>query len=164
MEMLLKKVIWSQLGASIDTLENAILRCPASFWNTEKQFWYLAYHTLFFLDYYLTLDPKNFSPPAPFTLSEFEADQMPDRTYSKAELLEYLAYCRQKCRHLLSSLTSELAQSDWINESGSMKYHVLEILCYNMRHVQHHAAQLNQLLRQEIDDAPQWVFRAKDAL
>jgi len=37
---------------------------------------------------------------------------------------------------------------------------VEEILLYNMRHVQHHAAQLNQLLRQEIDQAPDWVFQA----
>lgn len=30
-----------------------------------------------------------------------------------------------------------------------------------MRHVQHHTAQLNLLLRQEINDAPKWVSVAK---
>jgi hypothetical protein len=38
-----------------------------------------------------------------------------------------------------------------------MYYPVVEILLYNMRHVQNHAAQLNLLLQQEIDDAPRWV-------
>ena len=38
-----------------------------------------------------------------------------------------------------------------------MNYSVLEILLYNMRHVQHHVAQLNLLLRQDINDAPTWV-------
>ena len=32
-----------------------------------------------------------------------------------------------------------------------------EVVIYNLRHVQHHVAQLNLLLRQRIDSAPQWV-------
>jgi hypothetical protein len=34
-------------------------------------------------------------------------------------------------------------------------------LLYNLRHVQHHAAQLNLILRQAVDSAPGWVGRAK---
>ena len=34
-----------------------------------------------------------------------------------------------------------------------------ELLLYNMRHVQHHAAQLNMLLRQTTDSAPDWVSK-----
>ena len=45
-----------------------------------------------------------------------------------------------------------------------MRYNVIEILLYNMRHVQHHAAQLNLLLRQAINDAPEWVYEAQDKL
>ena len=36
----------------------------------------------------------------------------------------------------------------------------VESLLYNMRHVQHHAAQLNLLLRQSTNSAPDWVARA----
>jgi uncharacterized damage-inducible protein DinB len=43
-----------------------------------------------------------------------------------------------------------------------MQFSTLEILLYNMRHVQHHAAQLNLLLRQEINKAPDWVSQAED--
>jgi hypothetical protein len=34
---------------------------------------------------------------------------------------------------------------------------VAELLLYNVRHVQHHAAQLNLILRQTTDSAPSWV-------
>ena len=37
-----------------------------------------------------------------------------------------------------------------------------ELPLYNMRHVQHHAAQLNLLLRQAADDAPLRVAAAKE--
>jgi hypothetical protein len=154
------KTLWSQFSASIDMLENAIMLCPAEHWNTGTRFWYNAYHCLFFLDYYLTMDPKTFSPPAPFTLSEFE-DTMPERVYEKQELINYLQYNREKGRQLISGLTEEKLFGRWINVSGSMNYTVFEILLYNMRHVQHHAAQLNLLLRQSINDAPDWVSQGR---
>ena len=160
MNQALKDTLWSQFGASIDMLENAIQMCPANVWDTDKLFWYNAYHCLFFLDYYLSLEPKGFMPPAPFTLSEF-GDDMPERTYTQNELLTYLSFCRNKCYQVISNLTEEVANSYWTNESQTMKYPVIEILLYNMRHVQHHAAQLNLILRQEIDDAPRWVREVK---
>ncbi len=160
MDNSINKTLWSQFGASIEMLENAIMLCPTEQWNTGTRFWYKAYHCLFFLDYYLTMDPKTFSPPAPFTLSEF-VDTMPERVYEKQELINYLQYNREKCYLLISRLTMEALQERWINVSGSMNYSVLEILLYNMRHVQHHAAQLNLLLRQSINDAPDWVSRVR---
>jgi len=160
MEKLTQESLWNQFGASLDMLENAIRYCPQEHWDTEKEFWYNAYHCLFFTDYYLTLEPSTFAPPTPFTFSEFE-DAMPERTYSQAELLNYVEYCREKCHALLSNLTHELAATRWINVSGTMDYSLIELMLYNMRHVQHHAAQLNLILRQEINDAPDWVSRAR---
>jgi uncharacterized damage-inducible protein DinB len=37
---------------------------------------------------------------------------------------------------------------------------VLELLLYDLRHLQHHTAQLNLLLRQRTNSAPRWVGRA----
>lgn len=161
MDQSLKKILWRQFGASIDMLKNAIELCPESLWDTKQQFGYNAFHCTFFLDYYLTLDPKDFMPPQPFSLSEFE-DRLPERTYTKAEVLHYLQFCREKCKNLIGNMTDEIYASDWINESKTMKYNVVEILLYNMRHVQHHAAQLNLLLRENINDAPHWIRHAKD--
>lgn len=156
MDKSINKIIWRQFGASIDMLENAINLCPNEFWDTEKKFWYISYHCLFWLDYYLTLDPANFKPPSPYGLSEFDpSGAMPDRVYSKEEMLSYLQYSRHKCYDLVSTMTKEIADSRWKNDYKD--YSFLEILLYNMRHVQHHTAQLNLLLRQEINNAPKWV-------
>ncbi len=156
MDKTINETIWRQFGASIDMLENAINFCPPELWDNEKKFWYITYHCLFWLDYHLTLDnPIDFKPPPPFTLSEFERKK-PDRKYSKEELITYLEHSRKKCQKLVSTITEETASSLWKNKYYK-DYSVLEILIYNIRHVQHHTAQLNLLLRQEVNDAPKWV-------
>ena len=58
MDDLTKNILWSQFGAAIDTLENAIKDCPVEVWEdqtgeTFRHYWYIAYHTIFWLDYYL---------------------------------------------------------------------------------------------------------------
>jgi DinB family protein len=167
----LKESLWKQFGASIDMLKNAILLWPEEDWNTEKKFFYMAYHCLVFLDYYLTIPPKDFSSPLPFTITESGDtpedaidDVIPDRIYSKKELLDYLQSSRAKCHTLIAGLTAEKLKERWIEEEGNMNYSILEILLYNMRHVQHHAGQLNLLLRKKINNAPGWVARAEDDL
>ena len=155
-----KQTLWKQFGASIDMLENAIQLCPPALWDAENKFWYYAFHTLFYLDYYLTLDPDNFLPPSPFTLSEFDPKGgPPDSVYTKEELLTYVQYNRNKCHDMIANLTDETANQRWINPYRN--YSILELLLYNMRHVQHHTAQLNMLLRQGINDAPRWVSHTK---
>jgi hypothetical protein len=119
------------------------------------------------LDHYLTVPPENFTSPLPFTISEsgnitndVVDDLVPDRIYCKSELLDYLQSNREKCYRLIAGLTDEKLNERWIEVAGNMNYSVLEIILYNMRHVQHHAAQLNLLLRQHINQAPDWVARS----
>ena len=162
MDNLMKESLWKQFGASIDMLENSITACPEHLWSDKKLFWYWTYHTIFYLDYYLTLEPQNFSPPKPFTLSEFENGTMPERIYTKEELIMYLRFCKNKCHDLIKNLTNENINNRWINEYRN--YSIFELLLYNMRHVQHHMAQLNLMLRQEINDAPRWVSQTKQEL
>ena len=169
----IKGNLWSQFGAAIDMLRNAIEKCPDDLWNSNRKFFYMSYHTLVFLDYYLTIPPKNFASPLPFTLIDHEKipadaidDVMPNRFYTKPEILEYLDYGREKCRSLISGLTEPKLNDRFVEDvdQGKMDYPVLEILLYNMRHVQHHAAQLNLLLRENMIDAPRWVGRTNDIL
>ena len=156
MDTALKEMLWKQFGASIDMLENALSAYPNELWNNGSDFWHRAYHTLFFLDYFLTEEPAGFLPPQPFSLSELDpSGAMPERIYTKDELLSYTAHCRQKCHDLIAGLSAERAAVRWVNEYRN--YSMLELLLYNMRHVQHHTAQLNLLLRQGIDNAPAWV-------
>ena len=117
-----------------------------------------------FLDLYLSDSVEGFAPPKPFTLDELDPTGiLPDRVYTKLELLNYLEHCREKCRVKLENLTEENA-NQLFSGFGFTHYTMLELQLSNMRHVQHHAAQLNLLLRQKTDSAPNWVGKTKHKL
>jgi len=170
MVQLIKESLWRQFGASIDMLHNAIAMWPDEQWETKKRFFYIAYHTLVFLEYYLTNPPpKDFIAELPFTESDAMVedavdDVLPDRIYSKAELLNYLRSSREKCRKAIAGLTDKNINDQWISPVGNRNYTIFELMLYNMRHVQHHAAQLNVMVRKEINEAPKWVPRVKESL
>jgi len=165
MDSVWNTALWQQFGASIDMLENALLACPDGLWGDRSQqpeYWYLVYHTLFFLDLYLSGSVKGFTPPVPFTLDELDpAGIMPERVYEKNELQTYLRHCREKCRVTIETLTDERARQNCVFSWGEVSF--AELLLDNMRHVQHHAAQLNLILRQKIDSAPHWVSRVRSS-
>lgn len=160
-------VLARQYDAALDMLERAIRACPDELWcepgaaprwpeNGVPGFWYLAYHALFFLDCYLSGTLEGFSPPDPFTLDEMDpAGLLPERPYTKAQIHAYLAYGRRKCRTTLAELTEEEAgrtcEFPWIRLTYA------ELLVNNLRHVQHHTAQMNLLLRQSAHAVPGWV-------
>jgi hypothetical protein len=140
-------------------LENAMAACPDELWSEPSKcpewsekgivgFWYLAYHTLFYLDLDLSASVEGFAPPAPFNLDELDpAGLLPDRPYTKQELEAYLRHCRRKAREKSESLSGDQAFAEkWLHTT---------------RHVQHHAAQLNLLLRLNTGAAPRWVKRAE---
>jgi len=158
-----KAIVWGQFGAAIDMLENAMRACPDDLWSDrsrQPEYWYLVYHTLFWLDLYLSRPVEGFAPPAPFTLDELDpAGVLPERPYAKSELQTYLEHGRKKCRAAIDALTDEKDRERHRFGWGEASYS--ELLLYNMRHVQHHAAQLNLILRQQIDSAPGWVARAR---
>lgn len=167
----IKETIWSQFGASIDMLINVISNCPEDYLINNKRFFYIAYHSTIFLDYYLTLPADNFKPLLPFTQKDKKErpkeaidDLIPDRIYTKIELIEYLQNSRIKCKQLIDNLNAENLNDRFNegNEPDDMDYPILEILLYNLRHTQHHAAQLNLMLRQDLNLHMEWSFKADD--
>jgi RimJ/RimL family protein N-acetyltransferase len=158
-----KGAVWDQYGAAIDAMANAIHACPDSLWGDRSrhpEYWYVAYHTIFLLDYYLSDSLEGFTPPPGYTLSELDpSGVLPDRVYSKEELLDYLEHGRRKLRGVIEPMDSERARE--VRRFGPNEGTLFESLLYTMRHMQHHAAQLNLILRQVIDSAPNWVSRSK---
>jgi hypothetical protein len=169
-----KDVLWKNFGAAIDMLGDSISLCPDSLWQSEKKFFFLSYHTLIFLDYYLTIPTRDFKPVLPFKLVPMESlpqdavdDVIPNAAYTREEMLDYLSSIREKCKKLILDSSEEKLKTKWIakeevNLHGLCPllvedYSILEILFYNFRHVQHHVAQLNLVLRQKINSAPDWV-------
>jgi hypothetical protein len=163
----MKEILWHQFGAAIETLQNALNACPEEIWQARLwreseiqpefgEFWYIVYHTIFWLDYYCSESADEFTVPPPFTLSELVMDgALPERVYTKQELHIYLEYARAKCHTKIESLADE-NEPQRVRNNWRVKT-VAELLLYNMRHVQEHAAQLNMLLGQKTDSAPGWV-------
>lgn len=166
MNPLCKVTLWRQFGAAIEMLENAIAACPEELWADRERrpaVWHLAYHTLFFLDLYLSPSSDGFAPPPPFTLDELDPDAvLPEHAYTKAEILAYLDHGRRKCRTAIDALGDDdfhrPSGFDWVPLPRA------ELHLYNLRHVQHGAAQLNLLLRQAGHAPPGWVKRAVRSL
>lgn len=157
-------IIWRQFGAAIDMLEQAMHACPDQLWNDRSQpteYWYTVYHTLFWLDLYLSGSVEGFAPPAPFTLDELDpAGLLPERPYTKAELQTYLDHGRRKCQATLEAMTDEQARQHCRFLWGEVSF--AELLLYSMRHVQEHASQLSLILGQQFGAAPGWVTQAKN--
>ena len=96
----------------------------------------------------------------PFTLDELDpAGLLPVRPYTKEEMLKYLEYSRAKARAAIQNLEAEQAR----RQSGFQQLSRAKLLLYLMRHVQHHAGQLNLLLRQNTGSAPRWVKTQSEA-
>lgn len=171
MDKITKEILWNQFGASVDMLINVISACPEDYFITNRRFYYIAFHSTVFLDYYMSIPPKDFSPLLPFTQKGPEErpkeaidDLIPDKPYNQQELLEYLHQSRNKGRQLIYDLTDEKLKERFVEgeEPNDMDYPIFEILLYNMRHTQHHTAQLNMMLRQDLDKHMEWSFRAGD--
>ncbi len=164
-----KTALWQQFGAAIDMLEGALRACPDELWRVRlwgdhaerpelSEFWYVAYHALFWLDLYLSGSVEGFAPPAPFTLSELDpAGVLPDRVYNKDELLAYLEHGRQKCRAAIEALTDEQAARRCAFSWGETSY--AGLLLDTLRHVQEHGAQLNMILGQRRGSESRWVTK-----
>lgn len=164
-------ILWRQIAAALEMLENSLNACPDEHWHgrlwnlpTERpdlsQFWYIAFHALFWLDLYLSGAVEGFTPPAPFGLEELDpAGLLPERPYTRGELLVYLEHDRAKCRDILQNLTGEGASRTCKLPWGEISY--AELLLDNLRHVQEHTAQLNLYLGQQVGSAPGWVTRPK---
>lgn len=166
----LQQTLWNQFGASIDMLANTIPTWPEAYWNLKTKPFYLTFHTALFLDYYLTIPPTNFNYTLPYhlvpsTLIPESAidDLLPRQLYTQEELMQYVGQSRAKCKAVIQNLNKNNLDSIWIDEPDeiaapmTLQYSVLEILYYNLRHTQHHAGQLNLLLRQLTGNAPDWI-------
>ncbi len=157
-----KLSLWSEFGAAIDMLEDALHACPDDLWSEPRpsaghdwMFWYTAYHVLFWLDLYLSGTAEGFVPPAPFTLDELDpSGVLPPRTYTKDELLAYVRHCRAKCRSTIEGLTEESASRRCTFPWGELTF--AELLLDNMRHVQSHVAELDLMIGQRTGSGPRW--------
>jgi DinB superfamily len=174
MDTLIKTALWRQFGASIDYLADTVNACPdelwlSTLWNDPNgkpiysQFWYRVYHTLYWLDLYLTGDRASFAPPPQFSVKRVDGAPVFERPFTKAELQTYLAHCRHKCQTTLEALTDADAERRFRYDWGEASF--FELLIYNLRHVEEHAAQLGLFLGQRTNaSGPDYVVQVRDEI
>ncbi len=163
-----RETIGRQFAAAIQMMRSAIEACPDALWDDRtggSPFWHLAYHGLFFTDFYLSGHEKEFQP------REFHKDKThflpgdyqefggvvttPEHAYTKKQLIGYADHCLEKCDATFEKLTEEKAKK----RCGFWWYelNVGEFLLNNLRHAQHHAGQLALLLRRHCDTGIEWL-------
>jgi len=160
----MKAPIQSQFKASLAMLNGAIDKCPEDLWLSsayKHAFWRVAYHTLFYADLYLSESVDAFQPwekhvdelealgPMMHKGGKFPVEGPP---YAKTDIQAY-------ARVILDKLPAAVDALDLDAASGFfwLPFTKLELQIYNIRHIQHHAGQLIERIRQECDEPVEWV-------
>ena len=170
----LKELLTHQYEASLSALNLAVARCPESSWNQRVATWTFcqaAFHVVFFADVYLqsgddieAFKRQTFHVEHKEAFRDYEefADHPPVLLYAKSFVLTYLQHVRGKARETIARESAEVLAGP----SGFQrrKCSRAELHVYNIRHIQHHAAQLSLRLRLDADVDVPWVGHAwKDA-
>ena len=162
-----KELLAHQYEASLSMLHLAVDRCPDASWNegvAKWKFCQAAFHVVFFADVYLQAgddvdalkrQPFHVEHEADFRDYEELEDHPPVLLYEKAFLRSYLQHVRRKARETIASESAEVLAGP----SGFRRRQCsrAELHVYNIRHIQHHAAQLSLRLRLDAGVDVPWV-------
>lgn len=154
-----------QYRAALATLEQSMISCDAETWIAAHPDWpvnRVVFHVLLFADVYLdwgedVVREQEFHRTHTELFQDYEEleDRPQKNTYSKAGCSAYLEHCRSKVDRTMNEETEEVLFGDC--GFPGRKLTRVELHIYNIRHIQHHAAQLG-LRRQLRGGEPlRWV-------
>ncbi len=162
MEEAIRNALKHQYVCLAQNLRDSIEACPDDSWSAERgspPFHQIAYHTIFFLDWYSGDSPELFKAwerQAFAAEGDQTLDNVPSKVFTKGELLDYLDASERKCLGIIENLSEEdfarLCAFEWkVGQS------VLDMLLQGLRHLEHHIGQLNYILRLETGSTPGWI-------
>jgi len=148
-----------QYHASLVMLLEAIDACPVALWTSEaytNATWQIAYHALFYTDFYLQPSETAFVPwehHRPDHQYFSAGKQIALVPYSKDEMIAY----GRRCREMVDAAVDRLDLTS--PESGFPWYEMpkLEHQLLNLRHLHHHMGQIAERLRQAANHGIEWV-------
>jgi len=148
MEDYVRKLLASQYEAALCMLHQCIAACPPEHWDAKianGTFRWVAYHTLFFTDLYLSPSEAAFELRELHHRGGDEREDVQCPGIDQAETLAYLALCRET---MLATIAEESCES-LEGKSGFSWYPVSrgELHLINIRHIQHHTGALYAYLR-----------------
>ncbi len=164
---IIKSALTGQFHAALSMLKAAVDQCPDEYWQLRVgnwQFSHVAYHALFYADFYLSPDEGSYCRPE-FYREEFEffgatklpSDQEPiaDFPFPREDVLRYIEHCRRKASDAIAAETAESLAGPpgfWWYKIPRAEFHL-----NNVRHIQHHAAQMSLALRRAAGIDVGWV-------
>jgi hypothetical protein len=158
----LRAILIGQYEAALAMLHRCVMLCPDERWEAKianGTVRWNVYHALFFTEYYLSSETD-------FQLREIHhlgGDERGDGAslgLLRAQTLDYCTFCRERAVQALARETAESLQRhcgfSWQTITRG------EMHVYNIRHTQHHAAQVSAFLRRvgvasENEPALRWV-------
>lgn len=162
----LQPVLLSQFRAALAMLRRASEACPDALWDRPEdanRSWRIAWHALFYTLLYLHPSDEAFVDwegavadahvlgPCPWPPHRMPP---PVRTPSKQELAAFFDHVDGRLDELVPALPAEGPSGfAWLPMTR------LELHVYNVRHLQHHAGQLVERLRQAGVDGLDWIGR-----
>ena len=87
---------------------------------------------------------SGFKAPAPFREDEHRANVVPNRAYTREELLDYVQFIRTKAAATMSAMTPDQAR----RIVPRRRRPFAELLLHNLLHAQEHTAQLGLFIGQ----------------
>ena len=163
-EDVLRAALKSQYHASLAMLREAMERCPEGLWSSDDHknpFWWIAYRALHYTHLYIMPSESAFQPWELDQPGLVDLDEPLEtfRAYTKAELLAYWTFCDAMVDDTLDGLDLLDPESGFSWKKISRAEHQIA----NVRHIQHHTAQLTDRLRAAANVGVAWVGSAKNA-
>jgi hypothetical protein len=156
----LKTILTGQFEAALCMLNECVRACPPEHWESKvanNTFRQIAYHTLFFADYYLSPGQGAFElRDLHHRGGDERADAVSDGL-TQDETIAYVDVCRQKVVEILAAETRESLEGP--SGFARPRFSRGELHVHNIRHVQHHTGQLSAFLRRVNPDGRWgWVW------
>jgi len=160
-----KNPLASQYHATLAMLRQAIVSVPDEAWDDARhtnRFWHVAYHVLFYTDFYLHADHRSFSAWAHHRESlnylgvapgNPPRRVEPGEPLSRERVLEYWADVDGRVDALVDALDLDAPTSGFPWYPMSKFEHQL----VNLRHLAHHTAQLVERVRDADGEPVGWV-------
>ncbi|MCG3138619.1 MAG: hypothetical protein HJJLKODD_02485 [Phycisphaerae bacterium] len=162
---IVKRMIRSQMEAALRMVEACVEQCPEERWNEpvcNLAYCQAVFHVLFFTDCYLgantaALREQPFHQEHPEFFRDYEElqDKAQEQLYDRPAIHHYLQHCYRKLAELIAAETETTLAApcgfEWL------KFSRAELYLYNLRHIQHHAAQLSLRLRLDSGEGVKWV-------
>jgi hypothetical protein len=165
----LRAALKSQYHAALAMLRQTVEQYPEDRWLGDEEHvnapWQLAYHALFFTHLYLQPEAAAFRPWDGHRSGVQHEDGIPGKAdpgsdlpliaepYTQRQVLAYLSFCDD-------AVDGAVDRLDLLNPSSGFHWYPipkLEHQLVNLRHVQHHMAQLADRLRNELGLGTRWV-------